>query len=131
MLYYAIGGGVSRIGAALMDTATIQSLVSLVYAYLILIGFGASTFCMASFSVAQSKVVEDQVPTTVAFIGCAQIICIALSFSIAYSIFLNTATTRTAVLFPRLSVSEIQATIAGTNAGAFQNPDPESKMMFY
>ena len=72
-----------------------------------------------SFSVAQAKAPRADIAVAVTFIASAQVNSIALSFAVAYSIFMNTATKQIAAILPNASASDIQAAITGVDAPLF------------
>ena len=116
MPWYFSGSALVIIGAALMRTVGVGSPVSLIYGYSIILSAGVGCFVQASFPVAQAKVPQGDLPAAVAFIGCAQLAGLAISFAIAYSIFLNTATSRIKSILPEAPQDAVQAAITGVRA---------------
>ena len=90
-----------------------------IFGYEAILGVGVGAYVQASFAVAQAKVAPSEIPVAVAFIGCAQITGICLCFSIAYSIFINTATNQMSTLIPEATKSQIQAAIVGVDSSIF------------
>lgn len=99
-----------------MRTVGGDSPVSLIYGYSIILSAGVGCFVQAFFPVAQAKVPQEDVSAAVAFIGCAQLAGLALSFTIAYSIFLNTAINRIKSILPGAPQDAVQAAITGVGA---------------
>ena len=129
MPWYLGGSMLSIIGSALMyalvsGNQNVGSIPGAVFGYEAILGVGVGAYVQASFVVAQAKVAPSEVPVAVAFIGCAQITGICLAFSIAYSIFINTATNQISTLLPEATRSQIQAAIVGVKSNVFtQLPD--------
>jgi hypothetical protein len=124
MPWYLVGGACVVLAAGLMHTITIDSNVSLISGYNIILGFGLGCYMQASFAVAQAKAQKAEIPVAVAFITCAQVSSQVLSFAIAYSIFMNTSTNKIAVLLPNNSIGEIQSGIEGFGSPVFMSlPD--------
>ena len=119
MPWYLGGSILAVIGAALMRTVSVNASTSVVYGFTIILAAGIGCFVQASFPVAQAKVPKHDVPASVALIGCAQLSGLALSFSVAYSIFINTATNQLAVILPSAPAAEVQAAIVGVGSNTF------------
>ena len=119
MPWYLGGSILSVIGAALMRTVGVSTPTGAVYGYTVILSAGIGCFVQASFPVAQAKVKKADVPASVALIGCAQLSGLALSFSVAYNIFINTATNQLAVILPSTPPAVVQASIAGVGSRTF------------
>ena len=121
MPWYVAGSALVVVAAALMRTVNPDTASGSVYGYSIIFAAGVGCYTQASFPVAQAKVPNEDVPAAVAFIGCAQLGGLTLSFAIAYAIFLNTATASISALLPGEPTSVIQAAIAGVGGGLFDS----------
>ncbi|KAL8951373.1 MAG: hypothetical protein Q9222_002650 [Ikaeria aurantiellina] len=120
MPWYLIGGILSVAGGALLtSTIDVGSSAGAVYGYSILCGLGSGLFVQASFAVAQAKVTPEDIPLTVAFLGCGQITGITLALTISHSIFLNQATDRLAELVPQIPRKTVQQAITGVDSSLF------------
>ena len=128
MPWYLAGSLLAVAGAALMRSVGVSTSPTVVYGYTIVLAAGIGCFVQASFPVAQAKVPKEDVPASVAFIGCAQLGGLALSFSIAYSIFLNTATNQIGAILPTASTPAVQAAIAGVSSQTFGSLPPATKL---
>jgi Major Facilitator Superfamily len=125
MPWYLAGGVLTVIGGALMITVDNTTTTSQIYGYSILIGIGCGAFVQASFSVAQSKVSTDDIPSVVGFIASAQILGITMALAIANTVFLNDAARKIAVILPNAPVQEVKAAIAGVGSSFFNTLSPD------
>ncbi|KAH0548215.1 hypothetical protein GP486_008069 [Trichoglossum hirsutum] len=125
MPWYLVGGILVVIGSALMFTVDENSSTSSVYGYSVLIGIGAGCYVQASFSVAQAKVVPDEIPMVVGFISSSQVLGITISLAIANTSFLNTAARKLTVILPNASSEQVKAAIAGVGSTLFKNLSDE------
>lgn len=116
MPWYTVGGALLLTGGALMYTIDINSSVSTVYGYTILVGFGVGLFAQASFSVAQAVVEPNMISSAVGFITCAQVTGVTISLAIANSVFLNGAQKSIRAILPSVPLAEIQAAIGGAGS---------------
>ena len=128
MPWFAVGGILVVVGAALMHTINVDSSASLVYGFSILMGAGAGCYAQAPFSIAQAKVPPKDIPVALAFIGCGQITGITLAFSIGYSVFINSATNQISALLPLTSSSDIQQAIIGVNSKVLETLPTDTRM---
>ena len=117
--WFIAGGALVMIGAGLMWTVNFDSPGSRLYGFSILLGVGAGCYVQAPFSIAQAKVAAVDIPTALAFIGSAQIIGMTLTFSVGYSVFINTATNQISAILPGTALSDIQQAIIGVNSNVF------------
>ena len=133
MPWYLGGSMLTTIGSALMyalvaGKQNVGPIPGAILGYEVILGVGVGAYVQASFAVAQAKVPPSEIPVAVAFIGCAQVTGICLCFSIAYSIFINTATNQISTLLPTASVLQIQAAIIGVDSSIFTQLPDTTKM---
>ena len=114
--WYLFGGICTVISEALLFTISESSSDSSVYGYSVLAGIGAGAFIQASFSVAQAKVGQEQIPVAIGFITCAQVGGGTIALAVANTVFLNHASDSISAILPEVPVSEIQAAIAGAGS---------------
>jgi len=113
MPWYLVGGIIMAIGSGLMYTISYNSPASKVYGYSVLLGIGTGLFCQAGFSIAQAKVKLEDIPSSVGFIMCGQMIGMTISVTVANSLFLNEAQKGIGKILPMLTKDEIQNAIRG------------------
>ena len=128
MPWYLGGSIIALIGASLLRTVDASTSLSIFQAYTIVLAAGIGCFVQASLTIVQTKASTEDIAAAVAFVGCAQLSGLALSFAFAYSIFLNTATNQIAVILPAASAATVQAAIAGVGSQAFAALPPELKL---
>ena len=121
MLWFFVGGVLIIIGSSLLHTITVDTSLSRMYGYSVIIAFGAGLFVQAPFSVAQAKVRPKQHPEVTAFITCGQISGIVLSLSISSSIFINESTDQILALLPNIPLNTVRSALAGVGASLFQS----------
>lgn len=125
--WYLIGSALVVIGSGLMQTINVSTSTSMLYGFSAIMGAGAGAFIQASFIVVQTKVSASDIPIAVALVGAGQVVGAVLGSAVAYSVFLNTATSSIAPILPQTSTSSIQAAIAGHGAEAFDSLDLAAK----
>ena len=123
MPWYLLGGILSVIGGALFRLVGVNTNVSTIYGYSVLIGLGSGLFVQASFAVSQAKVDPQMIPLAVAFIGCGQITGITLALTISNSIFLNEATNKISHILPLVPKTVVQQAISGVDGTLFDTLD--------
>ncbi|KAH8653989.1 major facilitator superfamily domain-containing protein [Tricladium varicosporioides] len=116
MPWYTLGGILVVTGGALMYTIDVDTSVSRIYSYSILVGFGTGLFAQASFSVAQATVEPELIASAVGFITCAQVSGITIALAIANSIFLNKSQAAISAILPNVPTADIQAAITGAGS---------------
>ena len=116
MPLYLGGSILVIIGSALAHTNEVDSSVGSAIGYSVILGVGVGCYSQISFTVAQAKAPREDIAVAVTFIVSAQVNSIAVSFAVAYSIFMNTATNQIASILPNASIADIQAAITGVNA---------------
>ncbi|KAI4150855.1 MAG: hypothetical protein LQ340_003854 [Diploschistes diacapsis] len=128
MPWFLVGSALVVVAAALMRTLGVNSGTAYIYGYSVVMGVGIGAFSQASMSVAQAKVPPEEVAVAVSLISCGQITGIMVGFSVAYSIFLNTATNQIAALLPQAPKAAIQSAIVGVESNVFANVDANTKL---
>ena len=128
MPWYLVGGILMTIGAALMCTVDFNTSTSAIYGYTVLIGLGSGIFAITAFSVAQAVVDPKDIPAAIGFAMCGQVTGIAISVSIANSVFLNEAQAGIAAILPGLTKDEIQRSVAGHGSAFVQSLSPELRL---
>ncbi|KUJ11345.1 MFS general substrate transporter [Mollisia scopiformis] len=116
MPWYTLGGAFVITGGALMYTVDVNSSISTIYGYTVLLGLGTGFYAQASFSVAQAVVEPDLIASAVGFITCAQVSGVTIALAIANSVFLNKSQTSIQAILPNVPLAEIQAAIAGAGS---------------
>ena len=127
MPWYLAGSCVALIGTALMYTVRLDTPVSKIYGYTILLGLGSGMYTQAGFAVAQVKVQPPEIPLAIGFISLAQIGGATIALAIANSVFLNQATTGILAILPHESRSVVQSAVSGAGSTFFQTLDPSVK----
>lgn len=120
MPWYLLGGILSLTGGTLLTACiSVDTNASAIYGYSALCGLGSGLFVQASFAVAQAKVKQAAIPHTVAFLGCGQIVGIALALTISHTIFLNEATDRISRFLPSVARATVQQAVTGVDSQFF------------
>jgi len=99
-----------------MYTVDVDTSVSRVYGYSIILGFGTGLFAQASFSVAQTTVEPEFIASAVGFTTCAQVSGVTIALAIANSVFLNKSEAAISVTLPDVPMADIQAAITGAGS---------------
>lgn len=122
------GGLLVVIGAALMyGLVGVDTSAAPIYGFTVILAFGAGLFTQGPISVVQGMVPPDRIADATAFVGFGQIGGSAIMLSIAYSVFINTATNDISALLPTAPISEVQAAIAGVGSQFFDSLDPTTR----
>ena len=121
MPWYVAGSALALVGAALMRTIGVDTSIAYLYGFTVILAAGIGCFVQTSFSVAQAKVSNVERSESVAFIACAQLSGLALSFSVAYAIFINTAMSQIGNLLPKAATTDVQAAISGVGSEIFSS----------
>ena len=124
MPWYLAGGCVSVIGGALMYTVKLDTSLSKIYGYSVLLGIGGGMYAQASFAVAQAKSKREEIPLAVSFISLAQIGGTTIALAIGNSVFLNRATDSILALVPGTPRAVVQSAVSGVGSAFFQTLDP-------
>ena len=127
MPWYFVGSCLALIGSALMYTVDLDTSVSSIYGYSVLLGIGTGMYAQAGFAIAQVKVHPDEIPSAIGFVALAQIGGATLALAIANSVFLNQATNDILVVMPQEPRSVVQGAISGAGSTFFQTLDPSVK----
>ena len=120
MPWYVAGSALVVVACALLRMVSKTTSAAAMYGFTVILAVGVGSFTQTSFPVAQSKVAPSQIPQAVAFIGCAQLIGLALSFSIANCLFINMATLRIEAILPGTSLRQVQKAISGVGSELFE-----------
>ncbi|PYH94064.1 putative MFS drug efflux transporter [Aspergillus ellipticus CBS 707.79] len=110
MPWYLSGRILVVIGSALMHTVQLDTSVSRIYGYSVILALGTGLFSQASFPVSQAKITG-----------------IALSLTISNSVFLNQATAKIARIMPEASLPEIQQAISSAGGPFFSSLSSEQQ----
>jgi Major Facilitator Superfamily len=86
---YIISGVFLIIGGSLMHTIDISTSTSKIYGYEVLMAIGTGTIMQIAYAVAVAKVKQHDVQNAIGFINVGQIGTLAISLSIAASVFQN------------------------------------------
>lgn len=116
MPWYLLGGVFVLVSGVLLQITKLTTNVGQIYGALVIGGIGTGVFSQAGFSVAQSLVPPEEIPTAVGFITCAQVGGSAIALSVANTLFLNRATLQIMNLLPGQTKTSVQAMISGANA---------------
>ncbi|KAH8177878.1 major facilitator superfamily protein [Sarocladium implicatum] len=127
MPWYLVGGLLAVLGSALMYTVDIDTSVSRIYGYTVIIGFGVGLWIQASFSVAQAVVEPAQVPSAVGFITLSQFAGITIVMAIANTLFLNECLQAVGKILPDVPRETIEAAIQGARNNFLATLDPDVK----
>ncbi|QSZ37759.1 hypothetical protein DSL72_008858 [Monilinia vaccinii-corymbosi] len=121
MPWYLAGGILVTIGSALMYTIDLDSSTGKVYGYSVILALGTGFFSQASFPVAQAKVEPHQLSAVTAYIGCAQIGGLAISISVANTLFFNKAIKSISADLPDINLTSVRQTISGAGGAFFES----------
>ena len=127
MPWYFVGGCLALIGSALMYTVKLDTSISKIYGYTVLLGIGGGMYAQASFAVAQVKVQPHEIPSAIGFISLAQLGGGTIALAIANSVFLNQATNGILAILPHEPRSVVQSAVSGAGSIFFQTLDPSVK----
>lgn len=90
-----------------MYTINIDTSVSRIYGYSIIVRFGTGLFAQASFSVAQATVEPEFIALAVGFITCAQVSGVTIALAIANCVFLNKSQAAISAILPDVLMTVI------------------------
>ncbi|KAJ2983257.1 hypothetical protein NQ176_g823 [Zarea fungicola] len=127
MPWYLAGGALAVVGSALMYTVNIDTSVSRIYGYTVILGLGVGLWIQASFAVAQAKVEPAQVPSAVGFITLSQFAGITIVMAIANTVFLNECLQTIGAILPDVPRQTIEAAIQGARNGFLETLNPDVK----
>lgn len=127
MPWYLAGGCLGLIGSALMYTVKLDTSISKIYGYTVLLGLGGGMYAQAGFSIAQVKVQPHETPLAIGFISLAQIGGATIALAIANSVFLNQATNGILAILPNEPRGVVQGAVGGSGSTFFQTLDPSVK----
>lgn len=127
MPWYLVGGCIALIGSALMYTVELDTSVSKIYGYTVLLGIGGGMYAQAGFAIAQVKVKPHEIPLAIGFISLAQVGGATIALAIASSVFLNQATDGILAVVPDQPRSVVQGAVSGAGSTFFQTLDPSVK----
>ncbi len=125
MPWYIPGGIFMLVGGSLMYTITTSSTAAMIYGFEILIAIGSGLIGQIGYSVAAAKVKASEVPAAIGFINVAQIGTVAISLTIAGSIFQNLGYTflKDALVAYNFSDTELRAALAGAQSAILAHGD--------
>ena len=127
--WYIASGLFMTVGGALMHEIDVQTPVSRVYGYTVLVAVGAGLIGQSGYVIGQAKAPVRQASAVISFMNVAQIGTIVLALTIAGSIFQNVAINRltTALAGRGYSFDDIKGAVAGTQSIIFRQGSPEVK----
>lgn len=125
MPWYIPGGIFILVGGSLMYTVTTSTTAATIYGFEILIAIGSGLIGQIGYSVAAAKVKPSEVPAAIGFMNVAQIGSVAISLSIAGSIFQNLGYSflKDALLDYDFSDAELRAALAGAQSAILAHGD--------
>lgn len=128
-VWYLAGGTLSLVGGALLYLVSLDSNVSAIYGYSVLIGLGSGLYVQIGYAISQLLVPPDEIPRTVAFIGYGHIFGVTLALTTGSSIFLNQATTAIAKILPSTPRPIVQQAITGLGGSFFATIPTEKRQL--
>ncbi|TEY29568.1 hypothetical protein BOTCAL_0941g00020 [Botryotinia calthae] len=127
MPWYLFGGLLATAGSACMYTVDLDTSLSRIYGYTVIIGAGVGMWLQASFSVAQAVVEPALIGAAVGLMTLAQFAGITITLAIANSVFLNTSQSRILDILPNVPLAEIQAAMQGSGTDFIKTLSPDQK----
>jgi hypothetical protein len=123
--FYIISGVLLIVGGSLMHTVDLNTKTSAIYGYEVLMAIGAGITMQIAYSVAVVKVKSHDIQNAIGFINVAQIGTIAISLSIAASIFQNRGyiNLRDALQGYGFSEQELRGALAGAQSAVLMGGD--------
>jgi hypothetical protein len=127
--FYMISGALLIIGGSLMHTVDPGTSTSGIYGYEVLMAIGAGITMQVAYSVTVVKVKKHDIQNAIGFINVAQIGTIAISLSIAASIFQNRGyiNLREALQEYGFSEQELRGALAGAQSAVLMGGDSLAK----
>lgn len=124
--FYILGGVFMIVGASLMHEVHVDTNTSNIYGYEVLLGVGAGLVLQIGYSIAATKVKPHDLQNAIGFMNVAQIGTIAISLSIAGSIFQNMGfiNLRDALQGDGFSNGELRNALAGAQSEILMGGDP-------
>lgn len=121
--WYFPAGALMLAGGACMHSVTPNTSVAAVYGYEILIAVGSGIIFQVAYAVVASKVEPHDVPNSIGFINVAQIGTIAISLSMAGSIFQNVGFNKLkeALVSYNLPDAVVRSALAGVDSPLLQS----------
>jgi hypothetical protein len=125
MPWYIPGGIFILVGGSLMYTVTTSSTAATIYGFEILIAIGSGLIGQIGYSVAAAKAKAGEVPAAIGFMNVAQIGSIAISLTIAGSIFQNLGYSflKDALQEYNFSDADLRAALAGAQSAILAHGD--------
>jgi MFS family permease len=125
--WFTLGGLLAMTGAALLYTVRVNTSVSRIYGYTVILGAGVGMWLQAPFSVAQAVVAPEDVPAAVGMVMLGQFVGITVSLAIANAVFLNDAERGIKALLPDVPAKTIEHAIEGVTGGFLDSLDDDMK----
>lgn len=128
---YIPAGALLIVGGALMHTVTMSTSTSAIYGYEAIIAVGTGLSMQVAYSVAVSKVKEHEVASVIGFINVAQIGSVAITLSIAGSIYQNVGYSKlkSAMAAYDFSPAEIRNALGGASSNILQGGDKQVTLL--
>ena len=127
MPWFAVGGALGLVGSALLYTVKVETSNAKLYGFSILIGTGAGCFLQLPFSVVQSLVPPESIPTAIGFVTFGQLGAPSVVLSVINAVFLNEASNNIAKAVPSLPRGTIVSILSGVGSNAFAGLNSEAQ----
>ena len=129
--WYIASGILLAVGGGLMYTLDVETSVSKVYGYSVLVAAGAGLVGQAGYVITQAKVPASAIAAAISFQNVAQTGCIVFALTIAGSVFQNEAIRHlvTALSHYGFSIDQIKTAVAGTQSVVFEKGSLEVKAL--
>jgi hypothetical protein len=130
--FYIIGGAFIVVGSALMHIVSGTTAIGAIYTFEVLTAIGVGVSFQNGYSIAAAKVKPAEVPAAIGFINVAQIGTLAITLSIAGSIYQNEgfAALKDALAEYHFSEMELRAALGGAQSEILQiGGDPKARSL--
>ncbi|KAH6986651.1 major facilitator superfamily domain-containing protein [Ilyonectria destructans] len=125
-IYYIIGGALVIVGGALMFTVDAETSTAKIYGYEVLLAAGTGLPFQTAYAVAASKVHERDRANAIGFINVSQIGTVAISLTIAGSLFQNLGFNSLKSAFEGYGFPDeyVRSALSGSVSPIFSSADP-------
>lgn len=125
--FYAFGSLIASIGSILLHSSTANTSTVSVGIFSALAGLGAGIYAQIGYSIIQAKVPKENLGQAIGFLTTAQLLGGLITLAISGAIFIDTASSRLAILLPGVSEQNIKNAIAGASSSFFNDIAPEMR----
>jgi len=122
--WYLGGSILILIGGALVSRIDINTPISRVYGYEVLVGVGLGCYLQAGYAVIQGVLDPSQMSYAVTFMLLGQLLGISISLSVAGAVFVNTSLHGLQQILPNIPKQQLQSIISGASGTLFHTLSP-------